>query len=264
MKGVVAQPMPKAWYNEKAAADSSNPIDEAICASKKPYFMIYRYPEQRARYLAFHEAANAQSLLMFGVPFNQLDSIEQTESVQNFRMWYDRLCPVQRSNGVINRICAMCEAYFASAAPRTHSEHKFDPSILKSGVAYSVYTKNKVYALYQDYMWRLRQANASHMPEDELIDYRRVLGEEFKAACAEACPAEDELCEIVLDICYGRENSKQFAWDMCGEAIVNNLLLKNGSIHFPCAAKNGSVVYGGRRYKLQTLEVGNNEGYCAE
>ena len=42
-----------------------------------------------------------------------------------------------------------------------------------------------------------------------------MLKEEYIRKCVEICPNEDELCNIVLDICYTTNNSKQFAWDVC-------------------------------------------------
>ena len=265
MKGVVSKPMPKHWYNDRAAADSDDPIDAQICASKKPYFMIYRYPEQRAKYLAFHEAAEDQCVLLFGVPIEQLDTLPPSEEVNAFREWYERLCPVQRARGVMNRICAVCENYFASLRTTQSDAPKFDPAILKSGATYSSYTKNKITTLYHEYMWTLKQAGAAKMPEDELTEYKQMLADEFSFACAEACPDEDELCDIVVDICYSRENSKQFAWDMCGQIIVKNLLARHdGVVQYPRLARQGDIVYGGQRFKLESLEVVSNEGYRTE
>lgn len=266
MKGVVSLPMPKRWYNEKAAAKSGNPIDLNICASKKPYFMIYRYPEQRARYLAFHEAAQDQCMLLFGVHVENLDNLPRTAEIENFCEWYDRLCPVQKSAGVINRICSVCEKYFSNLRVSADSAQKFDPGLLKSGVTYSSYTKSKVAALYHEYMWTLKQAGAAKMPEDELTDYKQLLADEFVIACAEVCPDENELCDIIIDICYTRECSKQFAWDMCGEIMVRNVLDKTGGVvRYPRAARQGDVVYGGKRFKIEKLELEatEDERYCS-
>lgn len=266
MKGVVAQPMPKRWYNEKAAADSDSSLDTIICASKKPYFMIYRYPEHRARYLAFHNVARKRCALLFGVHLEELGSVPQTEQINTFREWYDRLCPVQKSKGVVNRICAVCEEYFNSLRPATDEVKKFNPDLLKSGMVYSSYTKNKVATLCHEYMWALKQAGASQMPEDELTDYKQLLAEEFALACAAVCPDENELCDIVVDMCYARENSKQFAWDICGERMVKNVLEKTGGeIYYPRAARQGSIVYGGKRYQLEKLKLERTEDerYCS-
>ena len=52
--------------------------------------------------------------------------------------------------------------------------------------------------------------------------------DEFVRECEAICQNRSVLCNIVLDLCYTRSASKKFAWDICGEDIVNNLLSKNG------------------------------------
>lgn len=266
MKGVVSLPMPKRWYNEKAAAKSDNPIDVNICASKKPYFMIYRYPELYGQYRAFQNAVDMKCLLLFGVPFSEIDGAPESADRDRILEQYDKYCPTQQSDGVVNRICAMCENYFASRATERKSAPKFDASILKSGVTYTTYTKGKIMRLCDDYMARLRQVCVERLDDEQFATQKLILVEEFREACAVVCPEMDELCDIVVDICYRNEKSKQFAWDMCGVHMVNNVLRRNGGkISYPRRAKQGDIVYGGRRFKLETLEVKElDEGYYTE
>lgn len=59
-------------------------------------------------------------------------------------------------------------------------------------------------------------------------------------------------CDIVLDLCYPFEKSKQFAWDICGETILENLLEQNNrTIHYPVlAADQGTFEFGGEQFYM--------------
>lgn len=79
----------------------------------------------------------------------------------------------------------------------------------------------------------------------------------FRKQCFEICPSEEEMCNIVLDLCYQSENSKKFAWDVCGDVIIKNLLQRNDNvIHFPqVVSGDGEFEYCGRRFAMKELEV---------
>lgn len=73
-----------------------------------------------------------------------------------------------------------------------------------------------------------------------------------------ACPNEEELCDILIDICYATTKSKQFVWDMCGNHIVENLLKKNnGIMTYLEKDADGEVVYHGERFTRKQKKVRN-------
>ena len=68
---------------------------------------------------------------------------------------------------------------------------------------------------------------------------------------------ENALCSIVVDLCYARNSSKQFAWDMCGGKIIKNMLAKNGNrISFPVLDSGGDIEYAGLRFSLKEKDMG--------
>ena len=259
MKGVLAKPMAKHWYDEAAAEESDDPIDIAICASKKPYFMIYRYPELRSRFAAFQKLAGRKHKMVYDKHIGE-------DADEDFTDWYNRFCPVQYGRGVVNRICAMCEDYFDKYSWRDNAS-KFDPSILKTGVDYSRYSKEQIARLYTEYMSHLQKLMITVTP-DELPLQKQFLQQTFLNQCAAIVPSEIELCDIIVDLTYDKEKSKQFAWDMCGEQIVANVLRNTGgAIHWPRAANKGDIVFGGKPFKMESLivsEVDNDERYYFE
>ena len=89
------------------------------------------------------------------------------------------------------------------------------------------------------------------------------LKEEFKAKCLEVVSNEEKLCNIVIDICYTRASTKQFAWDMCGEQIIINLLKNSDNkINYITKDENGEIVINGVKYSMKTKVLkgeNNNE-----
>lgn len=257
MKGIVAKPMPKHWYDEQAATESDDPIDAAICASKKPYFMIYRYPELRSRYVAFQKMANRKHKMIY---------IDTDRDDSDFLEWYNKFCPVQYGKGVVNRICATCEEYFSKYSWKDSSP-PFDPSILKTGVDYSRRSKDQIALLHNEYMERLQTSNTAVSP-DELTLQKQFLRTYFLSQCAAIVPSEIELCDIIVDLTYSKEKSKQFAWDICGEQMVANVLRNTGGkIQWPRATPKGDITFDGKLFKLEELvvnEVDHDERYYFE
>ncbi|MBP0064346.1 hypothetical protein JYQ78_14230, partial [Anaerobutyricum hallii] len=66
-----------------------------------------------------------------------------------------------------------------------------------------------------------------------------------------------ELCNIVLDLCYSKSKySKQFAWDICGETFIQNLLRRNNyRISYPTLDNNGDIEYLGMRFSMKEAEI---------
>ncbi len=77
---------------------------------------------------------------------------------------------------------------------------------------------------------------------------------QFKASCEKICPDEKELCDIIIDLCYSSEKSKQFAWDVCSKTILHNLLEKNNYIiSYPVLTNNtGEFEFGGEQFNIHT------------
>ena len=82
------------------------------------------------------------------------------------------------------------------------------------------------------------------------------MNQEFIKECAGICPNKKVLCDIVLDICYTRSGTKRFAWSMCGEEIIDNLLRKNNNtIAYPTLDENGTLEYCGNRFTVEYQKI---------
>lgn len=85
----------------------------------------------------------------------------------------------------------------------------------------------------------------------------------FHAGCEEICPNELELCDIIVDLCYTSSKSRQFAWDMCGEIMIRNLLRKHDNlINYPVlVSAGGDFEFGGYRFIMRQKRLEVNRTY---
>ena len=87
-----------------------------------------------------------------------------------------------------------------------------------------------------------------------------MLTEEFKRECVKICPNEDELCDIILDMCYKSTSSKQFAWEICIDTIIKNLLRNNNNeLTYLYRDDSGDVTYCGEKFSVARTKVGNDD-----
>ena len=81
----------------------------------------------------------------------------------------------------------------------------------------------------------------------------------FKAMAFQICSNENELCDIVLDLCYQNESSKQFAWDIAGDVIIKNLLVRRDyNIEYPLRGGN-DFEYQGEYFSMKTLQLSEDD-----
>lgn len=275
-KGIICKSMPKEWYDRGTAKKSYTiPSERAfnlrILADKKPYFMRYIYPSLMKQYNTYIKDTNRSALREFRRTVDELIELPESELDQrekDFIRYYKSRMPVGIHDCVMNRICRRFEKEFDGYIGRYSDEEDFDYTIMKSGVDYSPAQYNailKIYETYkrrvQDYMQYIRYERADDV---DLADQRRLMIREFEADCFSACSDSACLCDIILDICYQHEGSKQFAWDICSHEIIENLISRNdGNISFPIIDPDGDIEFGGERFSFITTKIGGdaNEHY---
>ena len=265
-KGIIAKPMPKYWYDKSACNKLPDDTDEQkhfkelclkIVAENKPYFMKYVYPDLMAKYNKYIKDTNSKCIREFKMSIIDLiQKPNKTIPEKEFLEYYQKLMPVGDNACTINRIAWLFENTFKSYVGECTKTREFDCSILKSGVEYSKndYQKiAKIKAEYDDSVKYYQQlANKQRLDKDEVSVNRNMMLLKFKSKCEEICSNNKELCDIVIDICYSSSKSKQFAWDICGEVIIDNLLEKNNNtIIYPMLTKtNGEFEFGGEQFVM--------------
>lgn len=261
-------------------SDSQSVIKEkafnaSIAAVNKPYFMTYVYSSLKTRYNDYIRNNDYGVIMRFGgYGIKNIDELRKfepkTKEMLDYLHHFDKFIPVGNNPCVVNRICWIFENEFNGylLAKREHPE--FDYEILKSHVEYSRKCFNEISVVFKKYQKRLdsymkyTRLNKTDPYSDRLERIRFV--EDFKRKCDEICTNENELCDIIIDICYSTEKTKQFAWDVCGNTILKNLLKLNGdTIHFPERVnENGEFEYCGEQFVMREKIVSGEYYDCIE
>lgn len=268
-KGIISKPMPKHWYtkeiivdNDTAEVREKKEYNNMLTASKKPYFMNYIYPEQKTKYNKFIKSSNISGLFDYRKTIAELRNKVCNEQEQEFLRYYDMLFPVFDEESTMNRLCHMVETEFDGYICNLKKTVEFDSKLLKSGVEYSKTTYSKIKKLYKKFnseLSYLRPKNYTKKSMDEYVQQVEILKEKYRELCVKACTNKYELCDSVVDVCYRTTKSKSFAWMICGDVIIENLLSKNNNqISYLVADDNGKVEYQGQNFTKRTVLLGGD------
>lgn len=268
-KGIEAKPMPDKWYNWisnkiSKGKDSSEKkehwFNRKLVADKKPYFMQYVYPSERTRMNEYIKKNNEKCIMRFRITLDELLSKEnKTQEEEKFVYCYYQRMPLGTAPCTINKICWKIEELFDDTEWMNSGD--FDYSILRCDVEYSNQMYNKIKKIYDRYRREtanyMQYAKSERIKSDERQMQKYIFKEQFRRQCLEQCPNEEYLCNIVLDLCYSKSKySKQFAWDICGEMFIQNLLKRhNYMVSYPTLDENGDIEFNGLHFSMQTTEI---------
>lgn len=269
-KGIEAKPMPDKWYNwisnkiskgKNSSEKKENWFNRKLVADKKPYFMQYIYPSERARMNEYIKKNNEKCIMRFRITLAELlGKEERTKEEEKFIYCYYQRMPLGTAPCTINKICWKIEDMFDHI--KYSSSDDFDYSILKcDGVEYSNQLYNKIKKIYDKYRREVsnytQYAKSERIKSEERQMQKYIFKEEFRKKCLQECPNEEYLCNIVLDLCYSKsKNSKQFAWDICGNMFIQNLLKRhNYKVIYPVLDENGEIEFSGQRFTMKTTEI---------
>ncbi len=265
-KGIEAKPMPAKWYSQNAVKSAHNSRawqNRQLLADKKPYFMQYIYPAEKTKMMEYCKKSNEKCLMRFRMTLGELQNKkEKTPQESAFLDCFRQKMPLGAAPCTVNKICWKIEKAFDNL--KAFQQEPFDYSILKSNVDYSkqMYAKiKKVYDRYQrETSAYMQYAKSERIGLEERQMQKYLLKEQFKRQCLEQCPNEQALCNIVLDLCYSKsQHSKQFAWDICGDVFIQNLLKrKNYKITYPALDENGEIEFNGQHFSMKTVQLKPN------
>lgn len=261
--------MPRTWYDIHAVAqiedEDQKKFYKSILADKKPYFMRYIYPTLMKEYKKYVSNTDSNSLRKFGMTVDELKQVpadELTEEQQWFIRSYDYHMPVGTGDCVMNKICRRFEQEFDGHVKKHNAKTNFDYRIMKSDAEYTPAQFSAIKSLYEEYNKTIRSytiyAQYERVDKYDSSAELSSMYEQFREDCYKVCSNRFALCNIVLDLCYTRNSTKRFAWMMCGDEIIHNLLQRNGNIiSFPVMADDGDFTYCGNRFKVveKRLEV---------
>jgi hypothetical protein len=185
-----------------------------------------------------------------------LQSDGWTEEEDNFVHWYYRKLPVGVFSCTMNQICAAVENKISVLKDEwKRASGEFDYTIYMSDIEYSKSDYRNICAIIDRYKRELElctiNGKRDHLDIDDMSVQKENVVEALRRECFCVCSDKKMLCNILIEATYGRSRSYQFAWAVCGDAIIENLLSKHDSVYRyikkdPC----GEIEYGGDRYSV--------------
>ena len=279
IKGIVSKPMPSYWYNlrdnivhDEDSEDEKQKklFNQRIAAYRKPYFMTYVYSNLRTKNNKYTKDADYGALMRFysyGIEnVNDLINYEpKTEEMIECLNRYDALTGTNPCT--INRICWLFEKEFDGYLSKVNKQNNFDYSILKTGTGYNQNNYSAILNLYEEYKMRMynfrKKQNAERMDAFEASQRKSLIVFDFRRQCEMICTNENELCDIIADLCYQNESTKQFFWDMVGDIVFSNLLKQNDyCISYPeITDGGGEFTYCGYEFVMNDITVDPEGGF---
>ena len=230
IKGIVARPMPKYWYNREAC--KGDKFLESICADKKPYFMIYRYDEKKSSYNKLKEDMDRICRLKFNKTLDDLINSEVLQEEENsiLMLYYKRL-ELGFGNCAMNRICRYIENEFNNYTIKLKSSIQFDATaVINYQRRCTKQHREGLLELNGDYVdkiaefKKLNKTKAFTKEEThEKIMRREKTKQNFRNSANVVCPNELERFKIMAELYTAKRINRQFFWDVCGSKMIELL-----------------------------------------
>lgn len=272
-KGIVTEPLPKSWWDnaENRIKDDDTPEEierkqlySKLCASKKPYFFAYNYIFLKKEFDDCTKTARSNAIALYGKTLSEmLDLYENNalddENETKFIKDYLYKLPLDMSKSTMNRICWAIEREFDNID--LFADVYFDHNILKSGHDYDSKLYEIIKYICKAYKsnTRLAQKRAATYigtdAEDEWWSADMILRKLIEDLEVQ-CPSADELCDILIDLCYRDGMPKSILWTASGDIIYERLLKQhNYQISYPQKNDNGDFWCQGKRYSMREITI---------
>ncbi|MCQ2543409.1 MAG: RNA dependent RNA polymerase [Lachnospiraceae bacterium] len=266
VKGAITKPMPKYWYQRIKPKEGEELTEEdifnnSICVDKKPYFFRYIYPDINKKYIHYTSNSEHKCAFLFDCSIDELlQKSEFTEEELDYIKYYHKYFPVNDNGCTMNKLCHMVEDEFKGYASKIKAESEFDYTILKSDCDYNVITYEEIKRLYGEYtrekMTLSEKMNTFKVLKEDFVKELNEIKSYYKRKCEETCSSSEELCNIVIDLCYVHNKSKAFAWDVSVDQIIKNLLDKNNNtLNYLTQSDDGSIEYDGVLFERKEFEI---------
>lgn len=265
-KGIVSKPMPREWFDYHSAAkiedDNTRELYTSILADKKVYFQRYIYPALMKEYKDFIDTFSMKVRAGMGMSLESLLSKEDPNEQEQYMInqYYKKL-PVGIGDCVMNKICRRFEQEFDNYRSNIKNLPKFDYTIYKSGVGYNKVQFYAIKDLFKEYTKLttdyMKSVKNTRLDNEEVAWMRTEFINWFKSRCESVCSDRAQLCDIIIDICYKSDSAKQFAWDVVGDVMVENVLKKNDYVVvYPTQDNRGYINYAGKKFSCTHQKIG--------
>ena len=191
---------------------------------------MYIYDYVKRDYDKYIKDNNNKCLRRFNITYEELLKKEnKTEDEEKFIYWYNRLMPLGLGNCAMNKICWYIENEFKDIKYELKHNSAFDYNVLKVDRRCTEKHRQELYDLMNDYITQIKvyknkkKKKTENSEREDKFKSRETIKKYFKDKAKEICPNDDERLNIILDMCYGCKNNRQFCWDVIGDLIIKRL-----------------------------------------
>ena len=187
------------------------------------------------------------------------DKQDKTEEEQKAYEAFALGCPVNVSPSVINRIAWHIEKHFADKS--LFKIEDFDKEKLKTpNTNYSTTLFNKVKTLREEYSKMMdvlaKASKESFMDGDSFDMASKMLQEDLIYDILVECKTIQVATNVLVDISYADNKSKDLLWELCAEQMIKNLIA-NGydKLHFPIKDEEGDITFKGIKFRMEEVDA---------
>lgn len=223
IKGVVAKPMPKYWYDLETAKEK-DAFNVSVCTHKPPYFMTYVYEDYMREYKKYLKDTESNARRRFNKPIGELLSAPQTEAEKEFVDGYYRFMPFGLNDCSMNRICRYIEDQFNGYTFKLKHSGQFDHNTLKTGHRIIHKHIEPIRQLVTEFSKNLSRYNADKKKPLENNDVAQLhtMKKYYLEKIQNICPNDEERLDILIDFCY-KSNLHSACWLLMGDLLIKRL-----------------------------------------
>lgn len=265
-KGIIVQSMPKSWtkwqrINDDMSEEQKQKIkfENSLLIEKRPYFMRYLYGRYNTEYKNYVETFNLLCKNKFKCSLENItEEVKNNPKFIKLKARYDRFNKFLTTDGVMNKVCHYMEQRCKDIKFKLKNNKENDYVKLYMGKTFEIDNEKLKLMVdkYNDYMARRNKKNILEEEDMSLERYCSNLRNEIYEISIDI----KELATLAVYVCYilNPNKPKDFAWDVCGEGIVENIMDNtNGqTIYIPRLNENGDIKYLGKRYSIESKEIG--------
>jgi len=263
-KGILVPKFPEHWVryekqNYSKSEDEQKEIEflnRCVC-KKRPLFFIKLYPSYNQKYLKEIKKYDAYSRMKFGMSWDSLlEKNNKSKEEENFIQEYYDKSFFSHEKSIMNELMWHIKK---SVKDIKNTKKEFDPKTYMNNIFEfnkDKYEKlNKIYLEYN--VMRKEVRDKGFYSDDVNFDNFSECVEYLKIKCLEI-GSFVELVDLAVKINYidNKNSNKNFLWDIFGEQVIDNLLLKSGNkIHVPYLDNNGLIEYLWERYSIKEISL---------
>jgi hypothetical protein len=274
-KGLITKPFPVHWTQWKKVSGSATEqekeqieFDNKIVINKRPLFMKHLYSDYRNKYNNYKNKLNNRSETRFDKPLYDVLSSGSCASEEESILVEDyyKYNPFIESDCLMNKICNYMEENTKQLKQEV-SDYITPTDIIFLLQNHNIITDSDKYKKLSD-LYDIYKSEKHHFqkiinkntnqPYKTIEQYNKVIKQEaFKISSNGS-----ELANMAVDICYIAhvKDNKNFAWNLFGDEIVENVLLnRQSNCQVPFIDKGGDLEYLGKKYKMLDISCELNK-----